>query len=59
MSLIEEESGTKDEGKDKDALFVMTRVAQQEKEAQKEVVQHRGKEAEPTPLIVVDNSPTA
>lgn len=55
MSLVEEESGTKDEGKDKDALVIMTRVTQR----WKEVVQHRGQEAEPTPLNVVGNSPTA
>ena len=59
MSLVEEESGTKDEGKDEDALAVMTRAAQRRKEAQEEVVQRRGQEAEPTPLDVADNSPTA
>jgi len=58
MSLVEEESGIKDEGKDEDALAVMTHAAQRRKE-QEEAVQRGGQEAEPTPLDVADNSPTA
>ena len=59
MSLVEEESSTKDEGKDEDVLAVVMHAVQRWKEAQEEAVQRGGQEAEPTPLDVADNSPTA
>ena len=59
MSLVEEESSTKDEGKDEDVLAVVMHAVQRRKEAQEEAVQRGGQEAEPTPLDVADNSPTA